>query len=512
MLVVLAPLVAFAPSAAATLGTFTIEDASSADVLGDLGVTLPGGSGRVLSHDATGVIEVTAFTGSVTVWTWTEQNTHVADIPILGPQRSMTDERFELLFANLTAVARAERSASRVQMTEGSITVRGPVDDVGLPVWLQAPVSQSGPGTVLDPYMEGAEEIDWQWDAGWPFIGAYNTTTQLRGYPSFGSAIATLEGAGRLQLSGGNLTFADANGTLHKYRLGNWTEAPGDLGASDTKTRVQTVRHAILEGEFGSSVIPLPEQWGFAGPTMAWTHEGSARWHGASGAIEADGMERSFRDAEVRAEGAMNIAIEPNGVVRPISRASYEAEGDFVVLSVDGRAVGPPPSERGRAAATLTFLGILVGVAAWFTQGVGSLAARLAVPFYTRISRAGALEHPARKRLCEIVEANPGIYLRALHRELGGSWGPFMFHVRLLARLGFVTLRKEAQFQALYPAGAAVLAPAARGTQARVLEAARRAAGPPDVAALSSELELSPRLVRYHLASLRKRGLLSKHE
>lgn len=134
------------------------------------------------------------------------------------------------------------------------------------------------------------------------------------------------------------------------------------------------------------------------------------------------------------------------------------------------------------------------------------------VGLFSRVQSNQVLEHPVRRDLLHLVEANPGIHLRELQRRLKISNSQLDHHVRKLADASTLRLVRGPGYTCLFArnadagvlAGAGTLkAPAAR----RILQAAQARPGI-GVRELAREAGLSTGTVSHHVERMRAAGLL----
>lgn len=175
--------------------------------------------------------------------------------------------------------------------------------------------------------------------------------------------------------------------------------------------------------------------------------------------------------------------------------------------------LGGVPSSQARVPAVppiLTLLAAGSGTAAAVALLL-SEAGRLAVGglgggLYARFSGAAVLGNEIRAGILRHVGQHPGVRYEALRKALGLSNGALAFHLRVLEREGYVTVRSQWTRRAFYASGAAP--PPAEPTGARdvLLRLAREA--PLTQAEAARRLGVSRQLARYHLLALERDGLL----
>lgn len=129
----------------------------------------------------------------------------------------------------------------------------------------------------------------------------------------------------------------------------------------------------------------------------------------------------------------------------------------------------------------------------------------------TRIAPGALLDHPKRARLLELVRARGGVHMRELHREIGGGWGAFAFHLRLLERSGRVRRAREGAYAVILPPEGARGAPLLAHAVARAVYAAIPADGREiGLGEVIARIGRARNVVAYHVNALARRGLVEK--
>lgn len=160
------------------------------------------------------------------------------------------------------------------------------------------------------------------------------------------------------------------------------------------------------------------------------------------------------------------------------------------------------------AVAGLGFLGLLAG--ALYTYGPNLKAALLG---FTRIRETQLLDHPVRRSIYQLIEAEPGIHMQEIRRRVGTGVGNTRHHLDKLEAAGMVVARvsesrrrffvKAQTDRRVMDALHQVRSPAA----ARILEAIH--ARPGGMAKeLAANVGLSPATVSHHLKNLEADGLV----
>lgn len=381
----------------------------------------------------------------------------------------------------------------------GVLAVEGRVEARGIPTNVSADISRE----VVS--LNEERDVEWSWERGWGYLGTGLVDRGLEaGFPSFPLPVLRASGAIALEIHGGNLTVREGNG-MRTIRLGAWSQDDAGTSTGERGVRRETLRMAVFEGRVADTRFPMTESWLLGAPRLLWEADGKLGWEKATGRVVTPRGVTLFEETDVAGEGRVQVAYG-RSAAGIAGSAPYRAEGEWSSLSVGGRALlaeGLPVAEAATAA------GLLALLAALLLEAPRSLLTRLLVGFYTRIASADLLNHPRRRAIVEHVAATGGVHLRDLHRAIGGGWGTFVFHVRLLEKGGYVRLEKAGKY--------AVVRPHARGGPssfignpvARAIFDALPPAGdvvrPRD---LGAALGLTRQHVNWHLRALAARGLI----
>lgn len=164
----------------------------------------------------------------------------------------------------------------------------------------------------------------------------------------------------------------------------------------------------------------------------------------------------------------------------------------------------PEPKE----AAGIGFMGLVVGFLYWVWPKLGL------VGLFSRLERGELLDHPARAKLVQIVEAQPGIHFHDLAQKAELANGTAVHHLRKLSDSGHLAVRRSGRYTCYFPGGrvdphTAAAAPLLKSEGARqVLEAVR---GKPGMSNLevAQATGLQPSTVNYHVQRLSQAGLVA---
>ncbi len=132
---------------------------------------------------------------------------------------------------------------------------------------------------------------------------------------------------------------------------------------------------------------------------------------------------------------------------------------------------------------------------------------------FSRVQPAAALENPVRARVHQLVQQNPGIHFQQVVRTVGIAEGNTSYHLRKLEELGLVTSKKAGGYTCYFEKGAVDRRVMAALTQVRspstqaILQSVVARPGVTN-AQLEVEHGLAKGTVSYHLAKLRKAGLI----
>lgn len=107
-----------------------------------------------------------------------------------------------------------------------------------------------------------------------------------------------------------------------------------------------------------------------------------------------------------------------------------ELEGEFSSARFDETSIDPS-----------LITGTAAAAAAVATAGAAFLLKFLLAPFFTRLTKAEALEHPRRKAIFEHIQRNPGTSFRETARTVGIAAGTVRHHLNVLERAGMVVER-----------------------------------------------------------------------
>ncbi len=479
-----------------------LDLASAEPVAIDARVTarVAGGALQVLDATATGVVRLLNATGTVTVYAWDVLRLQGPRVNASEPTDDARSESFRVNDASIEVIL--DREVYRLRAVPGdggAILVDGPVRASGVLVNLTRTVEDS---TAPRPTVRRAPgNVDWRWDAGWAFLGAYVAEgVDLRGFPVWDAPAIRAEGALRAGVQGGNATVREADGHERAFRLGEWSEDGGPI-------RRESRARLVFEGTVATAELPAGRQWGLAGPEMTWTVEGRIAWTGATGRVRASGTTAAFRDATVYGDGV--VTIDPRGA-GPLGTGAhgYAAEGEWAHLRVGDALVVPVRADFPVAA--VATISVLAALASLLFETPRALLARGLAVLYTRIAPSDLLSHPRRAAIWREVTADPGVHVRELARRVGGGWGIFRTHLRMLEAAGYVRTTREGYYSSVFPAGAApesgAIAPVRSATARAILAMVPEDGRAVDASAIVTELRLSRQLVRYHLRGLAAGG------
>lgn len=481
LLVPLLPLAAAAPGQVA----FTTDAPLTLDAAFE--GAFAGGEGFVADERGTASLDLLA-NGTLTLWTWRKVATGLAEYRLEDPQA----RDVPLDGAHLEWVALEEKlGAGIVADAPVAVTVVGSARDVGTPARLLH-ASERGVGDGSPLFV--APNLGIHWEAGWIPLGTADLSkVPLDAFPELDRPVLRLDGAVRLNLVGGNITVDGRT-----YRLGDWVESAFTPGGE-----VRTVWHrrALLSADDAAGTLTPSATWGFAAPDLVWSVNGKLRATRATGEARTPSGTTTFEDATLDLELAGRVQLD----VATLRPTAYAADGEVRALRVDGAAIATPEGPSIAPVATLTLSALLLLA---LTKVGQALLATGAASLYTRLASSELLAHPQRRRIHDVVAAEPGIHQRELHRRLGGAWGPFVFHLRMLEKGGHVRLVPQGAYTLVYAGGAAIAEHAIPHPVARaVYEALPQDGATLPLLDVCVRVGASRELVNYHLKALEARGL-----
>lgn len=422
---------------AASADAVALRTSQPVELDADLVATFPAGQvtavhaapfdGQAIVEGATGVLRVHA---------WSAVRVRGA-VEAMYPTGDVRTQSFALENATIVIRFANENFAFAAVASEGgALAARARVDAEGSHAVVPRAPPPGGASVAVPARPRAVPDVEPMWEAGWHFAGRYGFAAKsVTGLP-FADAHLDMRGPVAWKLHGGTLTFVDAEGVRREL----WTGDRTALGHGENGT--QEWRRAIFEGEVARATLPLGDRWGLAGPTVAWSLEGDATWRDADGWVEVAGRRTHVEGARVDVRGSLALlpALE-EGVLA--ERARYEGTGTVVRASVDGE----PLRVRGPGAPIAPAIGIAAIAASL------ALLWRFLPLLYTRLTQSDILSHPTRSRMLDVVRATPGIHLRELQRQVGGAWGPFMFHIGVLQKEGLVVVERHGRYLGVLIAG-----------------------------------------------------------
>ena len=242
------------------------------------------------------------------------------------------------------------------------------------------------------------------------------------------------------------------------------------------------------------------------------------------GALSAPGV--SMPDIEERTFTGAQLNVGPGGETRALVNWTGYAQG-LTGAALAGQPVADPSStpapdggdpplllatflptpEQGAA---ITLASALAGLLYWLWP---SLKGGSFFGLFSRLSGPQLLEHPARARLVQIVQAEPGIHFQDLARKAGLANGTAVHHLGKLAKGGLLAARPLGRYTCYFPGtspdrASLARAPVLRSDGARrVYEAIQ---GRPGLSGLelAGVVGLQPSTVNYHVQRLVECGLV----
>lgn len=179
--------------------------------------------------------------------------------------------------------------------------------------------------------------------------------------------------------------------------------------------------------------------------------------------------------------------------------------GTFTTFAVNGQVIEPPLA--GGAALALGALAVVGLASPLLKQAISAL--------YARIPASDVLSSEVRRRVYELVQAEPGLSLSELAARSGLSWGNTVHHLQVLKRSGLVVSMRHGRYRRWFATGA--VEQAQRGQVAALRNAvsariARLILEQPGLSQkqLADRVAMSPQAVHWHLARLAQAGLVER--
>jgi predicted transcriptional regulator len=166
-----------------------------------------------------------------------------------------------------------------------------------------------------------------------------------------------------------------------------------------------------------------------------------------------------------------------------------------------------PSPEQGAA---ITAASALAGLLYWLWPTIKGGAAGL----FSRVTGPKLLEHPARARLVQLVQAEPGVHFQDLVRRSGLPNGTAVHHLHKLADAGLVAARPLGRYTCYFPGpspdrASLAAAPVTRSDGARRILAELTANPGLSGTDLAVRLGLQASTVTYHVKRLQEAGLVA---
>lgn len=229
-------------------------------------------------------------------------------------------------------------------------------------------------------------------------------------------------------------------------------------------------------------------------------------------------------DSALQDQQGRTFLLAADGDGRPASyfRLDSETQAPFPVLPADEAPVDPPaaaprfeaafsawPVPGAKAATSIGVVATLLGALYYFWPAVkgGFLG------LFSRIEPDRVLDHPARKALHALVEANPGIHFQEIVRRTGFGRGQLEHHLRKLERAELVSRVKGDSYACFFARGQVdrrvmAAAPLLRSDGGRSVLAALQQRPGASSRELAAQLGLATGTVSYHVKRLREAGML----
>lgn len=218
--------------------------------------------------------------------------------------------------------------------------------------------------------------------------------------------------------------------------------------------------------------------------------------------VRADGQTQSLTQWTGYHTGLKVTPLEGQSPVDPTTKPAPEKAGPRRVL-----ATLVPSPEQGAA---ITVASALAGLLYWLWPTLKGGAAGL----FSRVTGPKLLDHPARARLVQLVQAEPGVHFQDLVRRSGLPNGTAVHHLRKLTDAGLLAARPLGRYTCYFPGSSPdratlAAAPVTRADGARRILAELAANPGLSGGDLAMRLGIQPSTVTYHVKRLQDAGLVA---
>lgn len=282
----------------------------------------------------------------------------------------------------------------------------------------------------------------------------------------------------------------------------SFSSMPGQGGTTRLPAQGPDPGSALARWHAWTAKPTGPDTWGFfvsCGDTCLVILEAGDEWNdpGTSSPAGTTNMSALRIDGAGRTEG----------FVTAVATVTHEDGASY--------APGPPRPARQQAIRALLPAGAAAsvgGIGLFAALGYLFWPALRGLPLFSRVAADELATHPARRRILDAVEAQPGIHYQALVRMTGLAKGTVEHHVRKLVRAGLLTARRAQGYSCYFPAGTprqaleaagAAKAPGAQRILAAVAQ--RPGASSQEVAAAAA---VDATTVTHHVQRLSQAGLI----
>jgi DNA-binding transcriptional ArsR family regulator len=235
-------------------------------------------------------------------------------------------------------------------------------------------------------------------------------------------------------------------------------------------------------------------------PGVSIPDVGERTFTGAQLNVGPDGETHALVNWTGYAQGLTGAALAGQPAVDPATEPAPAKDRPLAF------ATFVPTPEQGAA---ITLASALAGLLYWLWPSLKGGAAGL----FSRLSGPQLLEHPARAKLVQIVQAEPGIHFQDLVRRAGIPNGTAVHHLGKLTKDGLLSARALGRYTCYFPGSSPDRASLARAPVLRS-EGARRVyeaiQGQPGLSGLELAhlVGLQPSTVNYHVQKLVECGLV----
>lgn len=317
--------------------------------------------------------------------------------------------------------------------------------------------------------------------------------------------------------------------------------APTDSGSRDAKTQVslstslgfetpaggmrQTAARMNQEAARAAPPAPLPLLGQlFETPADALEEE-SVDLEAEASASDEDGLKARTSATTLGVSVSEAVSSEEFGFEQWVhrsppgadsARASHEAQGASPGAIEASAATVEPEALPAVDLGVLALAGSTAGASALVAPGWRTTLSRLFkrwgwLGLFTRLDQAQILHNRTRAEMLEYVRSNPGERVETMRRTLNLSNGTMLHHVKMLRQANLLRVVKQGNVARLFRAGPRLQpSPYVPAVRKQILTRIQESPGPTQ-RQLAEMLQLSERMISYHVRTLEEQGFIHAH-